>query len=215
MWSLENYCAFQQPIDLDALHVTSQSFLEALGLPSIHPFCESDAPPFHVDGIPPMGRLHRTLEDESTIGSVITFFSMVAPTLMAMSELWLRLFAGALAPLGILYLVLNELNERKEDPKKEKKCPNSFSWLCIFSLASSLVLMTDTLYVLDNGKLYGAALFVSAVVLSTRASFRYKLKKVAFFTSLTILLASHLVWHYETGTFSFGNKADEGTKTTL
>lgn len=207
-WSLENYCASQSGIDFGSLPESSRLFLEGLNLPSVHPFCSEDALPFRLDDVPPMGRLDHRFEGESIIQSLITGFYMVAPALLAMAELWLRLFAGAIGPIGILYLGMDDIKQGK--PSLEKAgCSRTFPWICGLTTASALVLLTDTLYVLNNGEVYGVALFVASVVLSIRAAFRYKLKRLGILVSVMVLLASHLVFDYETNAITFGDKADE------
>ncbi len=117
VWSLADYCATQQPLDLSSLIDSSRSFVESLDLPSVHPFCNDDAGPFPMEGVPPMGRMEHRFEDESTLEMLITMWYMVAPPLLAMAELWLRLFAGALGPLGILYLLVDEWKWKQQQQR--------------------------------------------------------------------------------------------------
>jgi hypothetical protein len=208
LWSLEKYCSSQQGIDVGSLPESSRLFLKAFNLPSVHPFCSEDAPPFELDDVPPMGRLEHRFEGESIIETLITGFYMVAPALLAMAELWLRLLAGALSPIGILYMIMDEFKHGKKS-LQNARCSGIFPWICAFSVASSLVLLTDTLYVLNNGKVYGIALFAASVVLSIRATFRYNLKRLGVVVTVMVLLASRLVWDYETKTLSFGDKVNE------
>lgn len=208
LWSLQEYCASQHEINLNELAESSVQFIQSLNLPSTHPFCDADAPPFPVEGVPPMGRLDHRFEGESTIETIITGLYMVLPALLAMGELWLRLFAGALGPLGVVVMAMREF-QRSSGKKEQNKASKSFQLSCALTVASSLVLMTDTFYVLDNGPYYGAAVFVASVVLSIRVVFRYNLDRLGIFVSIMVLLGSHLVRDHETNTLTFGDKVDE------
>lgn len=214
MWSLENYCATQHPpIDLSVLPSTTASFIKALDLPSTHPFCDESfgSQPFPAEGVAPMGALDYRFEGESALETAVTLWSMISPALLAMGELWLRLFAGALGPMGIVYLLVDEWNHPRQEKqeKQQNGDKRSISLVCILCMASALVLMTDTQYVLDNGPWYGVILFFAALLLCTRACMRHKLWKVTPVMICIVVLAMHLVWDYDHGTISFGNKADE------
>ena len=153
-----------------------------------------------------MGRLVDRFADETLSEILVTMWYMVAPPLMAMAELWLHLFAWALDPLGIIYLMLDEWKK----PRPPIDGTTRFvSLVCILSVASSLVLMTDTLYVLENGPYFGAILFAVSILLSIRACLRYNLSNVAIIISLLVLLASHLVWDYESNSISIGDKVEK------
>lgn len=210
LWSLQEYCASQQEIDFQELVDSSAQFIQSLNLPSIHPFCDDDAPPFDVEGIPPMGRMDHRFEGEATIETLITGLYMVLPALLAMGELWLRLFAGALGPLGVVVMAMREFQEKTSSGKQEKeKASKSFQLTCALTVASALVLMTDTFYVLDNGPYYGVAMYLASVILAVRVIFRYNLNRLGIFVSIMVLLGSHLVSDYETNTLTFGDKVDE------
>ena len=110
-WSIEAYCAQQEPSDLTSLSASSQGFIEKLQLSTIHPFCGENAPrPYNIDGIPPQGPLLNNDHLESFWDVIITVIAMGMPSLAAMAELWLRLFASFLAPLGIAHLLREELS---------------------------------------------------------------------------------------------------------
>lgn len=205
LWSLEDYCNSQEPIDLTLLEPSSRDFLDALNLPSIHPFCSDEGPSFQVEGVPPMGDLEYGFQDETIFQGMITMWYMIAPPLLAMTELWLRLFAGSLSPLGILYLTMDEC----KGPSRKDSDAKIVSFVSVLSVASSLVLMTDTLYVLENGPCLGVALFGVSLLLSLRAFRRYDLFKSSIILYCILLLAMHLVWDSKTGSLTFGDKVDE------
>ncbi|KAL3899286.1 MAG: hypothetical protein SGARI_006493, partial [Bacillariaceae sp.] len=173
-WSREEYCAGQSPVDASALTAATHQFLSALHLPSIHPFCTGNVK-MDDPSIPPMGALGmpERFEGQSTLEVVVTIWYMVAPPLLAMSELWLRLFAGAIAPLGTIYLILLNMNMLKsfqvttqqqaaKKKKKNKESQTKLSAVVVLTVACAAIIMTDTLYVLENGPLYGAVLFLAA-----------------------------------------------------
>lgn len=212
MWSLEDYCASQQAIDLNSLQESSRTFLETLHLPIIHPFCDDNLNgttlfSMDMEGVPPMGRLEHRFGEESVLEIIVTMWYMVAPPLLAMAELWLRLLAGALGPLGILYLLMDEVKGRRASRNDDNT--RTISLVCVLSVASCLVLMTDTLYVLNNGPYFGAVLFVVSVFLAVHACLRYNLSHLSILISLVVLLAAHLLWDYDTDRLTFGDKADE------
>eukprot|EP00536_Pseudo-nitzschia_multiseries_P009244 jgi/Psemu1/200246/e_gw1.253.58.1 len=157
---------------------SNRKFLSDLRLPAVHPFClglegVGGGADFFIDpSIPPMGSLN--LAEEIWTAAVTTLWFMVAPALLAMGELWLRLFAGWIGPLGIVWLVLSA--EPDPEPpvvgantRTKTKSESTFSFYkclgIVLTVASSLVLMTDTLYVLQNGTVYGAVLFAASLAL--------------------------------------------------
>eukprot|EP00977_Amphora_coffeiformis_P012358 scaffold3051_cov175-Amphora_coffeaeformis.AAC.9 len=170
-WSIETYCEQQQQIlaDWTTLPTTTQTFLEQLGLSSLHPFCTTFAAnweAYYVDGIPRQGPLTSVVHDNAW-ETAWTWYAAVVPPLAAMGELWLRLFASALAPLGIVFMLHQWLNNNTRHHKY-------LCWICLLTVAASVVLLTDTLYALEFGPHVGASsLTVSTlltVLLMTRRS---------------------------------------------
>jgi hypothetical protein len=215
-WSIESYCEAQQPSDWTTLHAQSQSFLESLNLPRIHPFCSENAPnPYDIPGIPAQGTLLTYDHLETTWDVLVTFIAMVMPSLVAMGELWLRLFASVIAPLGIAHLLWKVLQEKKaaaptnvtkETNNKREK--NTLSILCLLSVASSVVILTDTLYVLEFGPRYGATLLVASCVLSFVTALQRGLYKTIMGHICLLMLLVYLIYDYETGLFQFGHPDD-------
>ncbi|KAL3936585.1 MAG: hypothetical protein SGBAC_008126 [Bacillariaceae sp.] len=205
LWSLQEYCASQHGINFKELTEASVQLIQSLNLPSTHPFCDADALPFEMEEVPPMGRLDHRFEGESMLQTVVTGLTMVLPALLAMGELWVRLFAGALGPLGVLMMGMCEFQRNQEKDTASKK----FQWLCALSVASSLVLMTDTFYVLENGPYYGVAIFAASVILAGRVVFRHDLNRLGIFVAVMVMLGSHLVVDFETSSLNFGDKVDE------
>jgi hypothetical protein len=228
MWTIEAYCEAQQPSDWSVLPESSQQFLQTLNLSSLHPFCHDGAPPFAMEGVPPMGQLPNRFDGQTTLETMYTLWRMIAPPLMAMSELWLRLFGAAIAPLGIVYLVFCEIQDyrrsssiitttsQKEAKQKptlanvaiRKKYQRNLSLVCLLTVSSSLVVMTDTLYVLARGELYGAIVFLVSTVLALNASYRHNLTGVSTALGVMMVVSAILMWNPDSGEFEFGNAAD-------
>jgi hypothetical protein len=211
-WSIESYCEAQQPSDWTSLPSQSQAFLESLNLPRIHPFCSSDAPnPFDIPGIPAQGPLLTYDHLESTWDMVVTFIAMAMPSIASLGELWLRLFASVIAPLGIAHLVwkVQEKKAKEEaNANNNKREKNILSIVCLLSVASSVVILTDTLYVLEYGPWYGATLLVASAVLSLATAVKRRLYKTIVGQICLLALLVHLIYDYETGLFQFGHPDD-------
>ena len=86
LWSLQEYCDSQKEIDINQLAESSAQFIQSLNLPSTHPFCDVDAPPFAMEGVPPMGRLDHRFEGGSMMETAITGLYMILPALLAMGD---------------------------------------------------------------------------------------------------------------------------------
>jgi len=232
-WTLEEYCKAQPPpLDLDAVDAKTKTFFVNLDLPFVHPFCGPDAPqePYEVDGAPVMGPLKTSFPEAShpnMISKMVTVWHVASPSLLAMGELWLRLFAAALAPLCILYLVWWNLwqpptdsggntndSSQKQQQRQQNSAKNgdaglSLSFACIIGVASSLVVMTDTLYVLEFGPEYGCCLFLSAVCISTYTCMRRGMPRTSTCITALVLLAAHLIWdRTSSSTVTFGDAND-------
>eukprot|EP00537_Pseudo-nitzschia_pungens_P008289 CAMPEP_0172364926 /NCGR_PEP_ID=MMETSP1060-20121228/7948_1 /TAXON_ID=37318 /ORGANISM="Pseudo-nitzschia pungens, Strain cf. cingulata" /LENGTH=678 /DNA_ID=CAMNT_0013088057 /DNA_START=36 /DNA_END=2072 /DNA_ORIENTATION=+ len=211
---------------------SNRKFFSDLKLPVVHPFCleesgarfgismNADADADATKTIPPMGSLN-FLEEVWTAGatpgeshapmllrSMVTVWYMVAPALLAMGELWLRLFAGWIGPMGIVWLVLTP----------PQKASGWTSHGIVLTVASCLVLMTDTLYVLQNGPTYGLVLFAVALALSARLCWSRKLRIAACCLVGLVVLAARLVVHPGSGSgnsnsncsaIHFGHPADD------
>lgn len=202
---------------------SNRKFLVDLNLPTVHPFCiESFPATFGNDtSIPPMGRLDFLHEIQITgtgnesggysFQALLSLWYLVAPALLAMAELWVRLFAGLFGPVGTFYLLLwnkDALWENKAKPVPIRK-------LCLailLAVSSSLVLMTDTLYVLQNGPGYGITLFLASLTLAFRLCRIHNLKRTSLILVGLVLLSVHLVTRQETGwdtSIHFGDPVDE------
>jgi hypothetical protein len=208
IWSIADYCEGQMGIDLAMLDESSRQFLRALNLPSIHPFCD-DPSSFAKEGVPPMGPLVQRFDDQNIFEAILTSWWMIAPPLLAMSELWLRLFAGALAPGGIVYLALQNLSPPKSSRRRPHDNKDSLktSIIIFLTVASSSIVMTDTLYCHENGPVYGLILFVSAVTISLLTCIKRDLSSAALAVLGIVLLSIHLVWN--DGEIVFGDKLDQ------
>jgi hypothetical protein len=220
MWSLDEYCQKellrQSQEDWSQLPETSRHFLQALQLPTIHPFCQATKlDDFYMEGIPPMGPLLQEDYHHHFGDVIVTQLYRVLPALLAMGELWLRLFASAIAPLGILYMILQEApNRKKNDPSKPS---NAFSVIVVLTVASSVVLMTDTFYVLEYGPQYGLMFFLMSSMMALRACSTHQLSKTIRCLVLLKFLTGYLLYHPSNNNsnrplkLSFGDPVDAVT----
>jgi hypothetical protein len=219
-WSIADYCEDNVAEALLAaalkIPVSSREFLRALDLPNVHPFCQQGDVLAFFHGapgnVPPMGPMEHRFQDESWLEEVVTIWFMVAPPLLAMAELWIRLFAGILGPAGCTYLVYLWIFAEQHTYHKgrDRSVPQGrLALICLLTVAGSLVLMTDTYYVLNNGPVLGAVLFVVAVGLALITCQRHHLKTASLGLWLLVLLAVHLVWDVENDTLNFGGKQEQ------
>ena len=93
---------------------------------------------------------------------------MAAPTL-AMAELWLRLFAAVLGPLCLCWLLHWEIAGRGQSGSGGGQ--NGAIAVSLVGLASAGVLATDSLYVYEYGRHFGATLFCVTSILVLRCAF--------------------------------------------
>ena len=162
-----------------ALHSTALSFISSLDLPKIHPRCLSDfISTTSTEEIPiiPDDEMHSDYFYEQSMGissRIITLVYQVAPALLAMGELWLRLSACVIAPLVGTYLIAKEI--RPDDAKLAARV-RVLDWrrerrqaiIMLFGVASSAVLFTDTMYVQAYGRSNGGIPFCLVSFLSLR-----------------------------------------------
>lgn len=215
-WSIEEYCAQQVTEDWSSLAPSSQDFFRTLALPSLHPFCRDHAADFasyYLPNIPRQGPLQSQDHLESVWDILATVGSMVTPPLAAMGELWLRLFASLIAPLGMAFLLHKEVfNKTGESPSFGER---HLSTICLLTVASSVVLLTDTLYVLEFGPHMGASFLFLTAILSWRACQRHGLARTRWGLLLLISLAAYLIYDTKSGSLTFGHpdekaEIDEG-----
>ena len=191
----------------DRLDESAISFLDRLDLPPVHPLCLGSTTCSNAgDGAnglfpsPPTGEYVPTeaLSLENVIAAIITLYAQVAPALLAMAELWLRLFAFVLAPLSAAYLILDELMHWFGNADKsidssaclERWRHRLATSSTILGLASSAVLLTDSLYVHEYGRSLGLGFFVLLTTLSTRTYFR---RQLSWAVALILVLIKFVV----------------------
>ena len=168
------------------------SFLDKLELPAVHPFCVGNGTLLADNGIPspPSQTGAPTSADGNSsmglsniLAATATLYCQVAPALLAMAELWLRLFAFVLAPLSAAYLLVDEVLHWFDASKETNVTKGRLDkWRhrmaaasSIIGMASSAVLLTDSLYVHEYGRSLGLAFFVVLTILSTRTYMRRKM----------------------------------------
>lgn len=136
--------------------------------------------------IGPMSPLE--LHDNSHYELLLTLTKIGAP-LIAMGELWLRLFAFYICPLCLCWMIYrdvqrsmfcgdnNHISNRQQNnmtASKSKeysmKINNIDICISIVGLASSAVLFTDSLYVYEFGRIFGFSFWCMSIVLATRVA---------------------------------------------
>lgn len=160
--------------------------------------------------MPSQGPLLTNDHLESFWDVVLTIAAKGVPSLIAIGELWLRLFSSILAPVGLTHLLYTSIKGISDQDSKTATRPQRIflSITCLLSVASSIVLFTDTLYVLEYGPFYGGSMLIMLVLLSVNVSVRYQLRRTMIGKFCLILLALFLVYDYETGAFTFGDSAE-------
>lgn len=195
--------------DWSQLHASAQKFLSDLNLRTTHPLCDDrnkgmfSSNEFVVPAqIEDLSSSDLFYEREMSLWSRgLTLMYQVMPALLAMGELWLRLFAFVLAPCIALYLITNDLwlkSSRKIKQNLTMKQERNQAILLLLGLASSLVLLTDTLYVYAyNGRKYGATLFFTMILVTMKRSkeFLFYRKRVLRWMYVMVGLTMYLIAH--------------------
>ena len=219
-WSFDEYCRLQQEQQeahaqtLASLSETSRAFLQAFHLPTLHPFCThfANASAYYQDDIiPKQGPLLHHDYLETIWDRLATAMAFSVPSLWAMSELWLRFFAIGLAPLGCVLLLLSsefqwiqphhfarKYNTNKQQQQQQQQ-QSTFTWflsiVSVLTVASSVVLLTDTLYVMEFGPQLGATFMTLSTILAFGACHNYNLNWTQRILQAICFLAAWLVIH--------------------
>jgi hypothetical protein len=212
-WSIDEWCNKQIPSNWDSLQQTSSiEFLQRLNLSSVHPFCNPlTAPnPYEIPGVPGQGPLQNFDHLETWWDVLITIIATGAPSLAAMAELWLRLFSSVLAPLGTLYLLYLEFcdNGAIYSSRSAKKSEFILPFVCWITTTASVVILTDTMYILEYGPTYGGTLLGLSFLLSWSICARNELHKTRWGLMAILLLATILLYDKQTGQIAFGDPND-------
>ncbi|GKY92883.1 hypothetical protein MPSEU_000257400 [Mayamaea pseudoterrestris] len=199
-WSIETWCASQQPSDIGSLDASAQSFLGQLNLDAIHPFCK-DTSFYYVEGVPPQGPLLSHEHLETTLDVALTTFFRVCPPLLAMVELWLRLFAFVCAPLGLARLSWEILGEKTSKQDGPRHIRVATLLVALLTLASSVVLTTDDLYRLEFETYYGLNMLILSVILVIRLAVMYRRRLLVIATLGSVALTMYMLFDATQGTF--------------
>ena len=152
---------------------SAMAFLELLDLPKIHPACNNITliQHFHETVVAYTAR-YPVVDIFKPFKSLVTVWNQTAPPLLAMTELWLRLFAFFVAPLSLAYLLHLEIKSkvfgfRAKDQPIEYSLPIA-NTASLIALVCSSTLLTDPLYVHEFGRKYGALMFLASSYLLIR-----------------------------------------------
>ncbi len=197
---LPSYCKFDES-QWSKLPSTSKAFVQALDLPKVHPRCLGDFDESGGDFPIPDAEMNPDYFYEKSsgmIGYLTTIFYQIAPPLLAMGELWLRLFACLIAPLVATYLVSTVLlgTEDSSISNKISKCKDERrkTFIAILGMAACMVLFTDTMYVQEYGRWNGGVLLCTTTMLAMKMAARFSFYRRKLIGSLVImlLLVGHL-----------------------
>jgi hypothetical protein len=219
-WSIEDWCNEQTPSSWEDDVLSSSSltrdFVQRLNLTFVHPFCNPTTvpKPYPIPGVPEQGPLLNYDHIETWYDALVTLVAKSTPALAAMMELWLRLFSFFIAPMSIMYLIYIELdnaiipNTTDKISKETQYRLRLVSLACLMSCASSVVLLTDTLYVLEYGPTYGGTLLGLSIMLSWNTCTKYSLQRTRYGIASIAMLCAILVYDHNTGTIQFGERND-------
>lgn len=195
----------------------SSQFLMDLALSKIHPICISGNV---TSEAPPMGPLTNHDYHESHWAALVTLWLQSTATLFAMGELWFRLFCMIIAPAGIAYMVHDHFQNNNNNNNHTSTTPRkkNTAWLqiwCLLSVAASVILTTDSLYVYQLGERYGVSHLIATSALATIACLRHRLYRVMLCIMLLWGLTLQLAWDQTTNSFLLGGpdiprKVEEG-----
>ena len=155
MESIPSWCQAQEMPAY--LQESALDFLRQLNLPSVHPMCLSSPT------IMPIGEEIDLSLHYSFFERCVTFCWFVLPPLIALAELWLRLFAGFIAPGVLCYLIYIYLSPSSSVCRNDSS--QSIFVLIVCGVASSGILITDAMYVQEYGRSFGASLFIAMIFL--------------------------------------------------
>jgi hypothetical protein len=206
---MEAFCASQVSANWSTLPQSSLDFLHQLDLPSWHPCCLENATlPLNV---PPMGSVPIFDWNSAPLESFVTLLYMTVPPFVALTDLWIRIFAGLLAHLGILHMVWKSLKREERQSMKDEK--RKVSWMSasihVGTVLSAMIVMVDAQYCLNFGQGYGISLFVASLALSLPVCYRRKLFRTGSAILLICFLALHLCVDIQTRSFLFGHAPED------
>eukprot|EP00979_Chaetoceros_neogracilis_P017784 scaffold10272_cov276-Chaetoceros_neogracile.AAC.18 len=169
-----------------------RAFINALDLPIVHPRCLQDF--FSSESIPiPEHEMDPEFfyeKDMGFIGRAITLFYVVAPALLAVGELWLRLFSCIIAPLVGTYLIAKEIRPNNSENKdRDWRHDRHQVFIMLLGLAASAVLFTDSLYVQAYGRTNGGICLGTLTLISLRRSVKLRFYKKRFLCAMMALLS--------------------------
>jgi hypothetical protein len=191
--------------------VSAIEFLQRLNLTFLHPFCNTSSTtyyPYNLPGVPAQGPLLHHDHLETWYDILVTIVAMVAPSIVAMVELWLRLFSSFIAPTAVVYMLYFEVTYISGQIATTKTDMRFLSTVCLTGVACSVILLTDSLYVYEFGPMYGGTLLGLSVILSWNACKKHSLKRTRYGIIGLLLLLIALVYDYRSGSITFGNPKD-------
>ncbi|KAG7353123.1 hypothetical protein IV203_009171 [Nitzschia inconspicua] len=137
--------------DWSELLPSSRMFLEQLGLPAMHPFCNISAEAIIHPSAPEMGPPAVPFNDNLVEALVTNWYYYVPPSI-ALFLVWFFLFAGYIAPLGTATLLWFRYK------RKSRSLLDIHPVMVTLTFVSCWIVMTDDQYVYEFGRIPGVIL---------------------------------------------------------
>jgi hypothetical protein len=152
----ERHVMEQNLEDWSSLQAPSQLFLQKLGLPSLHPFCNLSSHALLHPAGPDMGPA--TVEvDKNIIEVLVTTWYYYVPPVISLFLIWSYFVSGYVAPFGF---ILCARFEKDGNLQVLDRVP----MLAFITLVSAWIVMTDDNYVMEFGRLYGMMLLIATLI---------------------------------------------------
>lgn len=151
----ERHLMEQSLEDWSSLPAPSQAFLQNLGLPSLHPFCNASSNALLHPAAPDMGPAVVPVDNNAAELLTTSWYYYVEPASSAFS-IWLYFFSAYIAPVGFILCCWFE----------QEKVPvlDQIPLLPVVTLITAWILMTDDSHVLEFGRLYGMTLLIATLI---------------------------------------------------
>ena len=224
-WSIEEWCNAQTPSRYDDVVILDNThqqqyhdamnsvvdFLQRLNLTFVHPFCNMSSTtyhPYNLPDVPAQGPLLNHDHLETWYDFLVSILAMVVPAFAAMTELWLRLFSSIIAPTAILYMIYFELANTSHRIAMTVTERRFLSSVCCISVACSVILLTDSLYIYEFGPMYGGTVLGLSITLSWNLCHKYSLKRARYGIIGLLFVLIVLIYDHQKGSINFGDPKD-------
>jgi hypothetical protein len=172
--------------DWNLLPSASRLFLEHLGLPVLHPFCNESSQSRIYPNAPEMGPPTQPF-DNNVVESLLTLCYYYGPSSVALFLVWFFLFAGYSAPFGTLILLWLRTVKRTNLSLLDR-----YPVLSLLTIVSSWIVMTDDQYLREFGRVYGIILLALSLT-----ALRFTRRQVPMLLIIFLVCYSFSPWGWE------------------